>query len=56
MAEDDAVEAKRKQGPRIHNGSITQPLFLVLHDRWKSSQGSSHGIEVPVHHDELCQR
>lgn len=36
----------RKQGPRIHNGSITQAVLLVLHGRWKSSQGSSRGTEA----------
>lgn len=47
---------ERKQGPRIHNSSITQASFLVLHGRWKSSQGSSRGTEATVRHDELGLR
>lgn len=47
---------ERKQEPGINNGSITQTLFLVPSDRWKSRQVNNHGTEVTMHQEELCQR
>lgn len=60
MAENNAAAVgsreERKQEPGINNGSITQTLFLVPSDRWKSRQVNNHGTEVTMHQEELCQR